>query len=144
VPGVISIPDANLWLALAYSGHIHHPLALAWFEQCIGGSTAFVRFTQLALLRHLTNRTIMGSSTQSQRGAWNTYLALAADERVLFVAEPEGLEAGFQQLTNSDKPSHRNWSDAYLAAFAKTGGFRIVTFDRDFEKLFESRQLTIL
>jgi predicted nucleic acid-binding protein len=26
-------PDVNVWLALAYRGHHHHPTASAWFEQ---------------------------------------------------------------------------------------------------------------
>jgi hypothetical protein len=26
-------PDVNVWLALAYRGHQHHPNASAWFHQ---------------------------------------------------------------------------------------------------------------
>ena len=49
----------------------------------------------------------------------------------------QGLRNGFQQEQKSDRRrlfGARLWADAYLAAFAMVGTFRLVTFDRDFTR----------
>ena len=71
--GGIKLVDANVWLALAFSDHLHHDPAKAWFSAQKDATCAFCRVTQMALLRHLTNSKIMGSSVQSQQGAWRTF-----------------------------------------------------------------------
>ena len=60
--GVIKLVDANVWLAVAFSGHVHHAPAKTWFEGQNDATCAFCRVTQMALLRHLTNSKIMGLS----------------------------------------------------------------------------------
>ena len=72
VSGAIKLADANVWLALAFSDHLRHPNAKAWFDGQSDGSCAFCRVTQMALLRHLTNSKIMGAFVQSQQDAWTT------------------------------------------------------------------------
>lgn len=62
--GVIKLADANAWLALAFSDHLHHAKAKAWFDGEFDGACAFSRVTQMALLRHLTNSKIMGAFVQ--------------------------------------------------------------------------------
>ena len=67
----ISLVDANVWLALAVDGHVHHVAATKWFDARSEGSCAFCRLTQLAILRHLTNTKIMARRTyvrKSKRG----------------------------------------------------------------------------
>lgn len=54
--GGISLADANVWLAVAFSDHLHHATAKAWFEGQHDASCAFCRITQMALLRHLHPR----------------------------------------------------------------------------------------
>ena len=54
---------------------------------------------------------------------------MLGDERVSFVSEPFVLEPAWQKLTTQDKPTPKVWADAYLAAFAHTGGMRLVTLD---------------
>ena len=82
----ISLADANVWLAVAFSDHLHHAKAKAWFEAQHDASCGFCRVTQMALLRHLTNAKIMGQFVQSQQEAWRNYNKLANDPRVLFLA----------------------------------------------------------
>ena len=88
VSGAIKLADANVWLALAFSDHLHHANAKAWFDGQSDGSCAFCRVTQMALLRHLTNSKIMGAFVQSQQDAWKNYDKLAQDPRVVFLSEP--------------------------------------------------------
>ena len=141
--GVINLVDANVWLALSFSDHLHHTTAKNWFDAESDGTCAFCRVTEMALLRHLTNAKIMGKFVKSQREAWSVYDSLAQDPRVLFLLEPSSLQTGFREFSNSTSPSHANWTDAYLAAFAKTAQSQVVTFDRGFSR-FPGLGVTIL
>ena len=41
----IRVVDSNLWLALCFGGHLHHELALAWFDSLGNGEAGFCRIT---------------------------------------------------------------------------------------------------
>lgn len=127
-------PDVNVWLALTHSRHVHHGIAAEWFLSLGDESIFFCRFTQLGLLRLLTNQQVMGSDVLTQRAAWRAYRRWYADERVEFHREPESAEFErlFQEFSTKPHPSTKLWADAYLAAFARTAGLTIVTFDRAF------------
>ena len=103
--GEIRLADANVWLAVAFSDHVHHTQAKAWFEAQSDGTCGFCRVTQMALLRHLTNTKIMGQFVQSQQDAWANYDKLANDPRVVFLAEPATLEYAFRNFTRVTAPS---------------------------------------
>src|SRR5206468_7677711 len=92
----------------------------------------FGRFTQLGLLRLLTNEQVMGVDVMSQRAAWQAYHHWFDDDRVGFHAEPESpsFEKLFQTLSSRPRPSPKLWADAYLAAFARTANLTLVTFDQ--------------
>src|SRR5688572_15783741 len=74
--------DANVWLALAFSDHVHHSRAKDWFDKLGDETCVFCRITQMALLRHFTNSKIMGSAVQTQQQAWQTYEKFVDDPRV--------------------------------------------------------------
>jgi toxin-antitoxin system PIN domain toxin len=141
--GVIELPDANLWLALVFSDHLHHAKAQAWFDIQGDNSCAFSRVTQMALLRHLTNSKIMGRFVQSQQDAWTNYEKLLGDPRVIFLAEPPNLDSSFRNFAHASFPSHALWTDAYLAAFALESKARLVTFDQGFSR-FAGLDLLVL
>jgi len=46
--------------------------------------------------------------------------------------EPPNLMPGWMKLACLDQAAPKRWMDAYLAAMAITGGWRLVTLDRDF------------
>ena len=94
----------------------------------------FCRFTQLGLLRLLTTPQVMGSEVMSQRTAWQAYRKWYEDSRIEFHREPESpnFEILFQQLSLKPHHSPKVWADAYLAAFARSSGLTVVTFDRSF------------
>ena len=141
--GVIKLADANVWLAVAFSDHIHHGQAKSWFEAEDDANCAFCRVTQMALLRHLTNSKIMGQFVQSQEGACQIHDKLANDPRVVFLAEPSALQTAFRRFTQSKFPSHALWTDAYLAAFAFETQAQLVTFDQGFSR-FSGLDLHVL
>jgi len=123
------LPDVNVWLALAYEGHEHHARSRDWFDGAGSGQVSFCRVTQMGLLRLLTIGAVMGPDVLGQAGAWAAYDRLASDDRIGFAPEPAHLEPSWRRLTRASKPRPRAWTDAYLAAFAMAGRYRLVTFD---------------
>ena len=92
----------------------------------------FCRITMLGLLRLSTNKVVMGGSPYTVQQAWAAWQAVADLPEVAFLAEPLGMDAMFRSLTNQAKFRASDWTDAYLAAFAKLAGLRLVTFDQGF------------
>ena len=84
----------------------------------------------MGLLRLLTNSAVMGPDALSCRDAWNTYRAIAQDERVGFALEPLGIEELWRKSTSHSGSSTQIWSDAYLAAFSHCAELRLITLDR--------------
>jgi uncharacterized protein len=125
-------PDINVWLALSYERHIHHPSARGWFERLNDNSrVCFCRFTQLGLLRLLTTAAVMGEDkVLSQTEAWSVYDRWIQDDRVHYVEESPALEARFRALAQKQRPAPKDWGDSYLYAFAETADLRLVTFDQ--------------
>jgi toxin-antitoxin system PIN domain toxin len=85
------LADVNVWIALAVVGHMHHSVALAWFEEPQTGQILFSRVTQMGFLRLLTNREVMGPNILTPADAWRVYASLCDDDRV-GVRPPDNLE----------------------------------------------------
>lgn len=68
------------------------------------------------------------------RDAWKLYDRVLSDVRVAFCDEPNDAENQWRLLTLSSLPSTNAWADAYLAAFAISADFQIVTFDKGFSQ----------
>jgi uncharacterized protein len=143
LPSSTDLLDANVWLALAAEAHVHHRRATAYWQQEAARIVGFCRLTQLAFLRHLTNRTIMGDHVLAPASAWNKCRDFLAVPEVRFLAEPAGLDPLLGQMCRAGWTSPNLWTDAYLAAFAKCAGLRLVTFDNGFAK-FPGLELLIL
>jgi len=101
----------NVWLALAYRGHLHHPTASAWFERLEAEEAIFCRFTQLSFLRLLTHPAVMRDEVKTQQEAWKAYDQLSSDARVRFFSEtdPERVEAALRALTASSRFARQQW-----------------------------------
>lgn len=126
--------DTNVWLALALSAHVHHEVARRRLESVDEpASIFFCRTTQQAFLRLLSSAAVLapyGSRPLTNAEAWAAYDALLGDDRIGFVLrEPTGLEAVWRSLASRATASPKLWMDAYLAAFAIAGGYRLVTTD---------------
>jgi toxin-antitoxin system PIN domain toxin len=122
--------DANVWLALLWSRHIHSQKAREWFEEAGEEQFFFCRFTQLTILRLLTTEGIMGKDTKTMSEAWSVWDRVWADTRIAFLPEPDDLEKEFRSRSRLSSRSPKVWADAYLLAFASVAGLRFVTFDR--------------
>ena len=137
------LPDVNVWLALASRRHIHFLAAKKWLDDVSDGQAAFCRITQMGLLRLLTNRNVMGTDCVSQIDAWKTYRHISSDGRVRFLSEPLGIEANWHELTASRQPATNIWTDAYLQAFGRLCGARVVSFDHGFARFGEPEALIL-
>lgn len=107
-----------------------------------GARLFFCRITQLGFLRLLTSEAVMGKEVLSQLEAWAAYNRWLRDDRVSFLAEPEGLEDTFRAMSRLPHPAPKDWADSYLAAFASAANLTLVTFDRALQG--KAKQSTIL
>ena len=124
-------PDVNVWFALTHEIHPHHRVARKWSDSLDDEAVAyFCRFTQLGLLRLLTNESAMGADVLTQFQAWEAFDAFVADPNNRIIEEPAGLDPLFRQQTSSREAATKQWADGYLAAFAEAAQLTLVTFDR--------------
>jgi uncharacterized protein len=134
VPAEADLPDVNVWLALSVADHAHHSAARRYWYKESAGHLAFCRVTALGLLRLLTNDHVMGGAPLSTARAWEAYLAFRRLPEVVLASDPEGSEAVLAPWLTKERFPARLLTDAYLAAFAHAGGFRLVSFDEDFAR----------
>jgi toxin-antitoxin system PIN domain toxin len=121
----------NVWFALVHEIHPQHRSALAWGESLDNDAVVyFSRFTQLGLLRLLTNRSAMGQDVLSQSQAWEAFDAFLANSGNRMLEEPRGIDPLFRTYTYRHEASTKLWADGYLAAFSVAAGIQLVTFDR--------------
>jgi len=121
----------NVWFALVHEIHPHHGIVKTWGESLDSDAIVyFCRFTQLGLLRLLTNRSAMGEDALTQSQAWSAFDALLANPGNRMMEEPPGFDPLFRHHTNRDEVSTKQWADGYLAAFALGAGIKLVTLDR--------------
>lgn len=124
------LPDINVWLALAFDGHIHHELARAWFEAITDERCFFCRLTQLGVLRLATNPKVFGGDALNLVAAWQLFDRFMSDPRVGYASEPPDLDDAWRRLTHQKTFSPHVWNDAYLAAFAIAAQMEPITFDQ--------------
>jgi len=128
------MPDVNVWFAMTFDTHVHHPAAKAWFDAVTDDSICFCRMTQQGFLRLATNPKVAGADVLTLTEAWEKYDVYMTDPRISFAGEPSGIEPQWRTFSQGSTFSPNVWNDAYLAAFAVTGGFELVTFDKGFAR----------
>ena len=131
--------DTNVWLALALEEHPGHRAAQTWFmeQKLEPESLLFCRSTEQSLLRLLSSEKIlnaMGSHTLSNEQAIDAVEKMQRHPGVATKAEPVNVRSLWLRLATRPTPSPKLWMDAYLAAFAITGGHQMVTFDKAFRQ----------
>src|SRR5438105_1240252 len=128
------LPDINFWLALTFEVHAHHVRAKEFFDTHPADEFSFCRFTQQGLLRIASNATVFHKEAVSLRQGWHLYDRILSDPRVRLADEPTDLEQYWRNYTNIESASPKLSSDAYLAAFARSADFQLVTFDKGFHQ----------
>jgi hypothetical protein len=125
--------DLNIWLSLSVRSHAHHEEAWKWFHRLpVNTRLLFSRYTQIGLLRLLTNTAVMGEETRTLREAWKILDLWLEDPRVLFLPDPPGVDSIFRQATEpfAHQPASKWVGDCWLLAFAMAAHAHLVTFDR--------------
>lgn len=124
----------NVWLPLGAPDHVHHARARAYWEHEASDQLGFCRVTALAYLRLLTDSSVMGEAVLAGQDAWRSLETWVATDRVVSLPEPTGVDAALGRMALHRDLRGGSWTDAYLAAFATAGGFRLVTFDGGFNR----------
>jgi len=127
------LPDVNVWLALSVQEHPHHQRALHYWQDEAASRTSFCRITMLGLVRLLCQPRVMGTGALDTAAAlqvWKRWLQLP---EIVLLTEAPDCETHLQALCDATLPP-RLLTDAYLAAFASSGGLRLVSFDSDFHR----------
>ncbi len=126
--------DANVWLSLSIEDHDHHERSVRFWKEGGSGEYALCRMTELALLRLLSNESLLGEKTLSGRAAWQASRAWRASPLVVYLDEPPLLDEILGTWGSDLDVRGKHWTDTYLAAFATASGSRLVSFDSDFER----------
>jgi hypothetical protein len=125
----LSVPDINVWLALTTHEHLHHTLARRWWRQH-EGRIAFIRLSQLGLLRLMTTAAAMDGKPLTIEEAWLVYDRFFDDDRVTFIPEPSEVEIEFRERAVGGSAAPKVWTDAWMLAQASAAGGVLVTFDK--------------
>src|SRR5262245_45691483 len=107
------LPDVNVWLALAFNAHVHHPLVLTFFNGLADELCFFCRMTQQGFLRLANNPKVFAADAVAVEAAWQLYDTILTDSRVAFAPEPAGLESAWRQFIRGQQFSPKLWNDAY-------------------------------
>lgn len=126
--------DVSVWLPLSAPDHVHYPRALRYWNEESAEELVFCRVTALALLRHLTNRRIMGTSALDGAAAWRAVAVWLTVPRVKLLDEPPEVDEILAAWSGQVDIRGGAWTDAFLAAFAVASGCRLVAFDGDFRR----------
>jgi predicted nucleic acid-binding protein len=102
------LPDVNVWLALTFDSHIHHPVAKSWFDALSGDLCLFCRSTQQGFLRLVTNANVFDQNALTLSEAWQKYDVFQSDPCVSYVDEPVGSRR-YGALTLRDNHSRQKF-----------------------------------
>lgn len=125
-----SLIDVNVLMALLYEDHLHTRPALDWLKEQSPKSVLICRVVQMGALRLLTKPSVMKGEVVNPAVFWKMWDRLRQDSRFAFVTEPETFDSEWKKMTSSLATGESAGTDAYLSAFAKAGGYILVTFDK--------------
>ncbi len=127
------LSDVNFLLALVAEGHSKHGAARTWHATLPADEVVHIcRPVQAGFIRLLCMEAALHRDAVTLPEAWSLYATLIESGRFAFVLEPPGLDVAWERLCRPFGKSPKVVMDAYLAAFAMTGGYRLVTLDRGF------------
>jgi uncharacterized protein len=140
-------PDVNLLVAASRSDHVHHAMAASWLhaareEAQRGRRLDLLPMVATGFLRLVTHPKVFPDPTPTE-------LALDFVEALLdspgVRMTPLGDEwPSLRQLCRARVLIGNAIPDAWIAAAVKSAGLHLVTFDRDFTRLLDSCDFTLL
>ncbi len=129
--------DTNIWIAAVFDSHPFHPLAQQHLQRATPSNPAVLcRATQQSFLRLASTPTLLkayGADGLTNQDALLALDAFQALPQVVIRDEPPGALNLWRTLAALPTALPKVWMDAYLAAFAMGGRFRLLTLDRDFK-----------
>ncbi len=145
MPG--SLFDTSVWIAAVFTTHAFHRQAQQALHETTSAQPAvFCRSTHQSFLRLASTPAVVkayGADAMTNHDALAALEALLALPQVCERKEHTGVVALWHRLASRKTASPKVWMDAYLAAFAISGGLRLVTLDHDF-KSYETQGLDLL
>ncbi len=140
-------PDVNVLVAASRSDHPQHRPALAWLSGALadcesGGTIEILPMVAAGFLRLVTHSKVFIEPTPVAE-------AVAFLRAVMKVPGVEWISLGpewpaLEQLCLGKKLQGNAIPDAWIAAAVKARHGHLVTFDRDFSRLLERSELTLL
>ena len=128
------LPDLNVWLALAATHHPHHGQALTYWERQASSQVLFCTVTALGLVRLLSQPKLMGAAVLGSAESSALLRGFCRQPGVaMAAAEHDGWDLFHATLCGAELPV-RLHTDAYLSALAMANGWRLVSFDHDFDR----------
>ncbi len=88
----MQLVDTNVWLALTFESHAHHPSAKSWIDSTPPQSCCFCRVTQMGFLRLATNRRIFPADAVPMDQAWELYGKMLTDLHIVYAEEVEQIQ----------------------------------------------------
>ena len=124
----IGLLDVNVLVALFDPDHVHHDAAHSWLAAHRHQGWATCPLTQLAFVRISSNPAIVPAAV-SPRQAVRLMADVTAQPGHEFW--PDALElTGVAEFSAAALVGHRQVTDAYLVALARSHGGRLATLDR--------------
>lgn len=126
---MISLPDVNVLLSLAWPNHAHHNAAHRWLARDAQNGWATCLLTQIGFLRLSLNPVIVGVSLDCQ-SALALLSGLIAHPTHQFIEKaPTTTAPPFDDLVPKIV-GHQQITDATLLHIAHFHGVKLVTFDQ--------------
>ena len=126
---MISLPDVNVLLALAWGNHPHHEAAHQWFAGASSAGWATCLLTQSGFLRLSLNPQVVKTSIDCQEAVDLLEAIINHPQHAYYDSAPPLTEAPFVELAQKIV-GYRQVTDATLLHVAKAHGLKLVTFDQ--------------
>jgi len=140
-------PDVNVLVAASRSDHPHYRAARGWLESAAAQAATTAPLTvqpmvSASFLRLVTHPKIFVHPTPVAEAVQFVDALLSMPG--VGVPALGGEWPAFRQLCVDKKLAANDLPDAWLAAAVTHQGEHLVTFDRDFKRLLQRRQFTLL
>ena len=140
-------PDVNVLVAAFERDHVHHPIARAWLLVALADCATGKRLLLLPMvcasfIRIVTHPRIFSQPASASAAAEFVDALLAIPGCEMLVVGSEW--TAFSRLCTAKKLTGNAVQDAWIAMAARSHHAHLVTFDRDFTRLLDTHEFTLL
>jgi uncharacterized protein len=125
---VITLPDINVLVAIAWPEHTFHDMAISWFESRSDQGWATCPITESGFMRISANASVVGDPVRPDESAALLVELRSVGSHRFWV---DDVEPSTSSLFPRDRLiGHRQVTDAHLLALARRHGGSVATLDR--------------